>query len=70
MNWLVEISKGLNEMKKFLIKIAYKILVKYSYKYLPYFYCGEIYKVENAHHTYDFDNQKTTLTITAERKWH
>lgn len=70
MNWLVEISKGLNEMKKFLIKIAYKILVKYSYKYLPYFYCGEIYKVENAHHTYDFDNQKTTLTITAEREWH
>lgn len=57
-------------MKKFLIKIAYKILVKYSYNYLPYFYCGSVYKVDNANSSYDPVNRKTVLTIKAERKWH
>ena len=70
MNWLVEISKGVNEMKKFLIKIAYRFLVKHSYNYLPYFYCGNVYKVENVQSSYDIENRKTVLTIKAERKWH
>jgi hypothetical protein len=56
-------------MQKILTKIAYRILLKYSYKYLPYFYCGNVYKVENVESNYDVESRKTTLTIEAERKW-
>ncbi len=56
-------------MKKMLIKIAYRILLKHSYKYLPYFYCGNVYKVESVQSSYDIENKKTSLTIKAERKW-
>lgn len=56
-------------MKRFLIKLAYRILLKHSYKYLPYFYCGNVYKVESVESNYDVENRKTTLTIKAEREW-
>lgn len=56
-------------MQKILTKIAYRILLKYSYKYLPYFYCGNVYKVENVESNYDVESRKTTLTIEAEREW-
>lgn len=55
--------------EKILIKMAYRILLKHSYKYLPYFYCGNVYKVDDVHSNYDIDNQKTILTIKAEREW-
>jgi hypothetical protein len=56
-------------MKKFLIKLAYRFLIKQSYDFLPYFYCGEIYEVDTAHSSYDVKNNKTILTIKAEREW-
>lgn len=55
--------------EKILIKMAYRILLKHSYKYLPYFYCGNVYKVEGVQSSYDVENRKTTLNIKAERKW-
>ena len=45
-------------MQKILTKIAYRILLKYSYKYLPYFYCGNVYKVESVLSSYDVENKK------------
>ena len=56
-------------MKKLLIKIAYKILLKHSYEYLPYFFCGNVYTVESVTASYDIENKKTILSIKAERKW-
>ena len=56
-------------MKKILIKIAYKILLKHSYEYLPYFFCGNVYKVESVTSSYDIENKQTSLSIKAEGKW-
>lgn len=56
-------------MKKFLIKIAYRFLLKYSYDFLPYFYCGDVHTVQSIKSQHDFDNRKTVLTIKTETKW-
>ena len=56
-------------MKRFLIKIAYRLLLKYSYDFLPYFYCGDVHTVQSIKSQHDLDNRKTVLTITTETKW-
>ena len=56
-------------MKKFLLKIAYRYLIKQSYDFLPYFYCGEVYETVNAKSSHDTKNQKSVLVVTCERKW-
>ena len=56
-------------MKKLLLKLAYRYLIKESYDFLPYLYCGEIYKVTSTRLSYDTKEQKTTIVVTAEREW-
>jgi hypothetical protein len=52
-------------MKRFLIKIAYKILQYYSVETLPYFYsCGQEYEVISA----EIHPVSGYLVIRAERK--
>ena len=51
------------------MKLAYKFLITQSYDFLPYFYCGEVYKVSSTRLSYDTKEQKTTIVVTTEREW-